>query len=101
MNEEECDGTFVFGGILPQPCLHVWRQSSKSIEPFIGARTLVNVGWKFTAYENDDCTGDIVGTFLPDDGKKCKVFDDQFRSISILPLWNADYRAGPVQIVSA
>ena len=51
------------------------------------------VPWQITAYAGGDCSGDPVLKAGPDDNAACISSSVKFSSWSLLPLWNAQYRA--------
>ena len=51
-----------------------------------------NVGWELTVYNTEDCSGQAMGTLGPQDiGPNCTIFPSPINSMSLRPLWNADY----------
>ncbi|OJJ50136.1 hypothetical protein ASPZODRAFT_164138 [Penicilliopsis zonata CBS 506.65] len=49
-----------------------------------------NDGWEIIGYTTEDCTGDAIVTFTPDNEDTCYTFTEGVIGFSVTPLWNAD-----------
>ena len=49
-----------------------------------------NEGWEIVGYATEDCTGDALVTYTPDNVGTCLTYSTGVQGFSVTPLWNAD-----------
>ncbi|KAJ5753086.1 hypothetical protein N7520_010003 [Penicillium odoratum] len=53
-------------------------------------KSIDNEGWEIVAFAAEDCSGDAVATYTPDNVGTCLTFSTGVQAFSITPLWNYD-----------
>jgi hypothetical protein len=97
---ESCGNNFALITRNPTKCVSLYVNTTDNLWDMNGAELYIStVPWLITAYADGDCSGDPVLVTGPDDHSFCKLSKGKFSSFSLLPLWNAQYRAFNVSFI--